>query len=174
MTVGELGKSTPMLEPVGIPAQFTVQPALPEGLEIGAEDGIISGKPTQNGVSKGVYTVTATNTGGTVTGEANIVVNEVTPTGIVYDVENVIAIASSGMKEGGNPPQIEPAGTPVAFSVEPELPEGLQLDQSTGAISGVPTAASVGETEHTITATNTGGACSTQLKSRCSKYHPRT
>ncbi len=35
LTVGEFGKSAPDLAPLGIPAEFVVDPAVPEGPELG-------------------------------------------------------------------------------------------------------------------------------------------
>lgn len=91
--------------------------------------------------------------------------NEVCPTGIVFDnAGKCVAIVGSGVTEGGHPPSMEPPGTPVLFTVEPALPEGLLLDETTGAISGIPVAASVEEgVTVIITASNTGGTCTTQL-----------
>ena len=53
-------------------------------------------------------------------------------------------------------------GTVTSWSVSPALPAGLSLDNSTGAISGTPTAITSSAT-YTITATNAGGSDSTSV-----------
>jgi hypothetical protein len=47
-------------------------------------------------------------------------------------------------------------GTVVSYSVAPQLPAGLSLNGTTGAISGTPTAVTA-STSYTVTATNAGG-----------------
>ena len=48
-------------------------------------------------------------------------------------------------------------GAVVTYSVSPSLPLGLNLDSSTGTLSGTPTEVS-SSAQYTITATNTGGS----------------
>ena len=53
-------------------------------------------------------------------------------------------------------------GPVVSWSINPGLPTGLNIDSSTGEISGTPTALST-LTTYTITATNTGGSATTTI-----------
>ena len=53
-------------------------------------------------------------------------------------------------------------GAPTTYGVTPALPTGLSLDQTTGTISGTPSA-EAGSTDHTITASNAAGQTSTDV-----------
>lgn len=53
-------------------------------------------------------------------------------------------------------------GIPVSYSISPSLPAGLNLNTSTGIISGTPTTTSA-STNYTVTATNTGGSGNASL-----------
>ena len=53
-------------------------------------------------------------------------------------------------------------GPVVSWSISPGLPTGLNIDTSTGEISGTPSVLS-SFTTYTITATNTGGSATTTI-----------
>lgn len=59
----------------GAVVSYAVSPALPAGLALNANTGIISGTPTTLSTSAN-YTITATNTGGSTTAQLNIAVEE--------------------------------------------------------------------------------------------------
>lgn len=123
--------------------------ALPTGLHLNAATGQISGTPTTAGSS--TFTITATNSVGSVTSPLyRVAVNEAP------------AITS------GNPPD-GMTGVPYTFTVTASglpgprftlssgtLPDGLQLNETTGQIIGTPTTAT--PSTFTITATNAAGA----------------
>ena len=62
---------------------WSIDPALPTGLLIDSSTGEISGNPSVISPST-VYTVTATNTGGSTTTTITITVNDVIPSSITY------------------------------------------------------------------------------------------
>jgi len=99
-----------------------------------------------------VYTVSATNSGGSATYDVTITVNDIAPA-FSYATPNTYtigtAIADLAPTNAG--------GTVVSYSVSPALPAGLSLNTATGEISGTPTTITANAT-YTITATNTGGS----------------
>ena len=62
-------------------------------------------------------------------------------------------------------------GTVDSFSVDPALPDGLQLDATTGTITGTPTTEAPAS-QHTVTATNTAGSTTTQIGITVGKQLP--
>jgi hypothetical protein len=132
---------------------FTVIPALPAGLSIDAATGVISGTPTVVSTAS-VYTVTATNSGGSVWFDVEITVNDAMPNGLSYNSPNVFTVGSAIVAL--NPTVL---GENLIFSISPELPDGLSIDVATGVISGTPTTSAV-VTGYTVTATNSGGSAS--------------
>ncbi|HYG75324.1 MAG TPA: putative Ig domain-containing protein [Planctomycetota bacterium] len=104
---------------------------LPLGLSVNQNSGQISGTPTQLGTFN--VTITATNGGGT--GSLNLNLSVILP--------NVPVISSPDVATGiVNEPfsfTITANNSPLVYGVEPTaLPVGLQLDDATGVISGVP------------------------------------
>ena len=136
---------------------WSVNPALPNGLTIDSA-GVISGTPTVISPLT-VYTVTATNTGGTSTDTVTIQVNDVIPSLVSYDPSSFTETRDSSMT--AVTPTSE-GGTVVSWSIDPALPTGINLDATTGEISGTPTIIS-SFTTYTITATNTGGSATTTI-----------
>ena len=83
----------------------------------------------------------------------------------VGDVAVAAPVVSYAVTEGAfrvseaipaNTPTVS-GGTPDGFTVNPPLPAGVTLDPATGIISGTPTSEST-MTNHTVTASNAGGA----------------
>jgi hypothetical protein len=140
----------------GAIVSFSILPALPDGLSLNTATGIISGTPTSVSPTT-VYTITATNSGGSITFDLSITVNDVAPSELSYPNPNVYAVGSAI-------PGMFPSfvGTITGFSVSPDLPAGLTIDPLTGMISGTPTAVTP-TTIYTITATNSGGSVTFDL-----------
>jgi hypothetical protein len=130
---------------------YGVSPALPAGLSLDPVAGTISGTPTA-ATAQASYTVTATNAGGSTTATLQITVNPVAPSNLAYPQTTIAATV--GQAIASDTPTV--TGTVSSYSVSPGLPAGLNLDPSTGILSGTPTVA-VGQTVYTVTATNAGG-----------------
>ena len=64
-----------------------------------------------------------------------------------------------------NKPTFE-GGAPTSYTIEPELPAGLQFNNKTGAIWGSPTIACA-ERKYTVTATNAAGSVKTEVSITC-------
>jgi gliding motility-associated-like protein len=134
----------------GLVSNFTVNPTLPDGLGIDPLSGIISGTPTLAKPATN-YTITASNSTGSTGATTNITVLIARPQ-ISYTTPNVYyeTVSITPLVPNKN-------GTVVnSFAISPALPAGLNLDTSTGIISGAGTVQSP-RTTYTITATNTTG-----------------
>ena len=142
----------------GAVGQYSVSPALPAGLNFNTSTGAITGTPTAI-TAQNMYTVTATNSGGSATVVVTITVNDAAPTALAYPTNPGLytvgtAIATDTPTNGG--------GKVVSWAVAPPLPAGLNFNTSTGAITGTPTAIT-GQATYTVTATNTGGSATVGL-----------
>jgi hypothetical protein len=138
----------------GVVASYTISPTLPAGLSMSTSTGAISGTPTAV-AARATYTITATSTSGSTTTTIAIIVAAavVAPTNFVYPVENISG--KVGQAIATDTPTI--TGTVSIYAIGPALPAGLSLDNSTGAISGTPTAQSP-QTTYEVTATNSAGS----------------
>jgi hypothetical protein len=170
MAPGSLSYTTPNIYTLGTPistlsptisggavTSYTISPALPTGLTFNTTTGVISGTPTVIS-SATIYTVTATNTGGSTTASLSITVNDVAPSGLNYTTPNVFV---KGLAISPLSPTVS-GGTVTGYSVSPALPAGLSIDASTGVISGTPTAVTAAA-NYTVTASNSGGTVSAAL-----------
>ncbi|WLT32291.1 kelch repeat-containing protein [Geothrix sp. PMB-07] len=81
------------------------------------------------------------------------------PTGLSYSAYPAVYLVNVAITE--NKPTTG-GGAPTGYSVSPALPAGLNLDASTGVISGTPTTAAAQAT-YTVTATNGGGSATVAL-----------
>ncbi len=135
----------------GVAASYSIGPALPAGLTFNTITGVISGTPTATSLVT-IYTIIATNAGGTGSTTVTLTVNppapviKYTPSANVYPVGSTIT-------------SLTPANTggPVSsYSIDIALPTGMLFNTTTGVISGTPTVITT-ITTYTITATNAGG-----------------
>jgi hypothetical protein len=120
-------------------------------LTLDAATGDISGTPTAEGTSS--FSVTATNTVGNATKELSISI----VTATVLPVITTTSLPSGTVGAVYYHTLAASGATPIIWSVTSgNLPGGLTLDVSTGAISGMPT--TEGMSFFTVTATNTAGS----------------
>jgi DNA-binding beta-propeller fold protein YncE len=106
-----------------------------------------------------VYTITASNSGGSTTASLTLTVNDVPPSALTYSGNP--AVYTKGTVITANTPTSS-GGDVVGYSISPALPTGLSLSTVTGAISGTPTALSA-STIYTINANNSGGTATVLL-----------
>jgi hypothetical protein len=117
---------------------YTIAPTLPPGLSINRGTGTISGQSTTVTAST-AYTVTATNSFGSTTATVTFETVGSAPSGLTY------APAASASYTVGT--TITPLvatitnGTGATYTVNPALPAGLELNSTTGEITGTPTVA---------------------------------
>ena len=158
-TKGVAIAETPPSSTGGAVVAYDIVPALPAGLNLDPDSGVISGTPSELRTDT-AYTVTATNTGGSTTAEVSITVIDVAPSELIYAANPAIYIV--GVVIAKNMPSLV-GGAVVAYSVAPALPAGLSLDGHSGVISGVPSALS-GDREYTVTAANSGGSTTATVR----------
>ncbi|MDP6188282.1 MAG: putative Ig domain-containing protein, partial [Candidatus Poseidoniaceae archaeon] len=133
-------------------ATCSISPSLPNGLTLNQGTCTISGTPTISGTNT-TYNVTATSsTGASKSGEFNLWVTMIAPSiaysGSPYTFNKDVAISSITPSNSGDS---------ALWSVSPSLPSGLNIDGSTGVISGTPTV-TASSASYVITATNSGGS----------------
>jgi hypothetical protein len=129
---------------------YAVVPALPTGITINATTGVISGTPTAISAAAN-YQVTATNGAGSTHATVTLTVNDTAPD-ISYPQAQL-------HWSTGTPVNLTPTsngGTVLTWTIDPELPPGINLDAITGVISGTPSTANA-EAGYTVTASNSGG-----------------
>ena len=135
----------------GTVESYSIAPALPAGLAIGATSGQISGTPTAVAASA-VYTVTAANQKGSTTTTLTLQVNPAAPTGLSYASPQVY---TAGTAITALPPTV--TGVVASYAVAPALPAGLTLNTTSGQITGTPTTATV-QAAYRVTASNVTGS----------------
>ncbi|MGE0191488.1 MAG: putative Ig domain-containing protein [Planctomycetota bacterium] len=136
---------------------FSIEPDLPEGLQLDTNTGIVSGTAAVELVPT-TFTVTASNDAGSLSTAFDMGITNIAPTLIEYAEPAVLLV---GQLLEGLLPTVG-GGTPDLFEVTPALPAGLSLDASTGEISGIPLSATA-EAGYTVTASNSEGSASTTL-----------
>jgi DNA-binding beta-propeller fold protein YncE len=142
----------------GAVTSYSVSPALPAGLSLNTSTGVITGTPTAV-TSTASYTVTASNSAGSTTASLSITVNVAAPAGLAYTTGT--AVYTVGTTITPNSPT-STGGAVTAYSVSPDLPAGLSLDDDTGIITGTPTAVTA-KASYTVTASNSAGSTTATL-----------
>ena len=133
----------------GLVANWSITPALPEGLVF--EGGHISGTPSVNATEQ-TYTVTAINTGGSDSVQFTLVVVEPAPA-FTYGASSFVLSRNTPF-EAMTPTSL--GGAIASWSISPSLPSGMFFDERRGVIQGL--AVSTSPTiEYTVTASNSGG-----------------
>ena len=141
--------------------RYDVRPALPDGLRIDPDSGVISGTPQVLAAPR-LYTVTGSNFAGVVTTSLLIAVKSRTepPANLSYQNQNAIYVI--GVPIPPNHPSVD-GGDVSSFTVQPGLPDGLLIDPATGIISGTPRRLAAAAS-FTVTAANSAGASSAVLQ----------
>ena len=132
---------------------YSVSPALPTGLSMSTNTGIISGTP-MTVTARATYVVTASNSFGSSTASLSITVNEAAPAGLVYTPSSALYFVGTPIAADS---PTSTGGPVTSYSVTPTLPAGLSLSTSTGIISGTPTAVAA-TASYTVTASNSAGS----------------
>ncbi|MAJ28266.1 hypothetical protein CBD41_02470, partial [bacterium TMED181] len=128
---------------------FTIDPALPEGLILGVATGEISGTPL---ISHGpqLHVITAANESGEATFDLLIEILPAGPCDLVYEESDKVVAPNADMDP------ILPTvgcGEVEEWVISPSLPEGVSLDPTTGVISGTPSL-ETSRIVYTVTASN--------------------
>lgn len=123
------------------------------GLSFNTATGEISGTPSVVSAPGVVYTISATNSGGTSTVSMTLTVNDTVPT---------ISYSGTYSYQAGTPvsPSIIPTlggGTPTNCVATPALPSGFTLNATTCVIAGTPTGVAPAQ-DYSIVASNSGGS----------------
>ncbi|HET8541760.1 MAG TPA: putative Ig domain-containing protein [Anaeromyxobacter sp.] len=144
----------------GAVVSYSVSPDLPAGLALDPSTGVIAGTPTAV-TATASHVVTAANSGGSTSAilVIKVAAADAPPSDLRYATNPVTygagtAIVANTPSSGG--------GAVASYSVSPALPAGLDLDPSTGWITGTPT--SVTPTAgYVVTAANPFGSTTATL-----------
>ncbi|WP_159082925.1 kelch repeat-containing protein [Burkholderia mayonis] len=140
--------------------QYAVAPALPAGLALDPQTGIISGTPTTV-TAPANYTVTGSNSAGSAQTQVSIEVRAqaIPPTSLTYSDPVPVYVVGQAITQ--DIPQAG-GGAVAEYAVSPTLPAGLSIDAQTGVISGTPQTAQT-QTIYTVTAGNSAGNVTAQV-----------
>ena len=139
------------------PQNWFVNPRLPDGLFLDGASGVISGIPEEE-AEETRHTIIGTNAVGSTVTTIDITVVAAAPDSIHY-LSDVLSCTLWQECSMGQPLVI--GGSADSWSVSPSLPEGLAILYD-GSITGI--ARSLGDTNHTITASNSGGSVEAPIR----------
>ena len=151
----EMQALTPAFEGDG-PQNWFVNPRLPDGLEMD-DTGVISGTPLEESQSLR-HTIIATNAMGSAATTLDIAVQAPAPESIQYLSDTLACTLDAHCQI--DPPLVL-GGPAHSWTVDPPLPGDLELLED-GSISGM--ARILGHSNHTISASNSGGSVETTLR----------
>lgn len=149
----ELNPIYPSIAGGGIATSFSISPNLPDGLNFNTITGEISGTPLQKQESAN-YTITAINSGGSTSTQISIFIKDLPPQNLSYEIVSNIYVKNTPILP------LSPnstGGDILAYAINPELPEGLEFNTTTGVISGTPAIKTEAQS-YTVTATNNQGS----------------
>jgi hypothetical protein len=148
--IGESIALTPAVS--GTVNHYTVSPALPPGLSLDEQSGVISGTPTQ---ASGLATYRVNARGAGVRASFPLVLSVTEPPNrLSYPSPAAVTVATPLA-----PLVPTVAGAVEHYAVTPALPPGVALDSKSGVIAGTPSAATR-LAPYTITASSQAGSSS--------------
>ena len=139
------------------PQNWFVNPRLPDGLSLDGASGVISGIPEEE-AEETRHTIIGTNSVGSTATTIDITVVAAAPDSIHY-LSDMLSCTLWQECSMGQP--LVMGGSADSWSVNPSLPEGLTILVD-GSITGI--ARSLGDTNHTITASNSGGSVEAPIR----------
>ncbi|MDX1957502.1 MAG: putative Ig domain-containing protein [Leptospiraceae bacterium] len=149
-TTGVNGTIVPLFS--GSIKNCTINPSLPAGLVLNPNTCAISGTPTNVSPQQN-YTITASNSFGSTNLVINFGVNTLAPQNLSFPFGASTSVNTNTTINAT--PSV--TGGITSCSVNPSLPAGLTLNNSTCAITGTPTVGTT-NTSYTVTATNQYGS----------------
>lgn len=137
---------------------YTVSPALPQGLFLSSSTGAITGTPLVLKATA-IYTVTATNSEGSISVDLTITVKDLAITALAYPTNPAVYVKGTTITP--NTPT-HSGGQVTTYTVFPALPQGLAMSSTTGTITGTPGVIKA-TAIYTVTATNSEGSTTVDL-----------
>ncbi|MDP6856197.1 MAG: putative Ig domain-containing protein, partial [Candidatus Thalassarchaeaceae archaeon] len=152
-----MSPQTPSVSGPGSITSWTISDSLPDGISFNQATGEISGTPTELWPVTH-YIVWANNSGGSVFVEFNLSVIAIVPS--VGYASDALTLTVGDLMTPHVPSNS--GGDVVSWEVEPELPDGISINPTTGEVSGTPTTPQTALI-YTIWANNTGGTTTYNL-----------
>ncbi len=167
----EITEVTPYMPSVsgGSVVLFSISPDLEAltGVQLDNGSGLLHGNATLL-MPPTLFTVTATNTGGSASFDVLISVIDHPPSRLMYS--DMYSVYTMGVDIEINIPNVH-GGPATYYTVEPEMFPGLSLDGVTGLISGRPSSLAA-LTSFIVTAWNSGGSSSVMLHAQVVSVPP--
>ena len=151
---------SPTITGSGTITSWAISPSVPSGLVFSTSTGVLSGTPTEL-LTRSMFTITGTNTGGTATAYINITIVDEVPT-IAYSPNDLDLTNNTASSDLPLSPTLTGSGEFTSWAISPSVPSGLSFSTSTGVLSGTPTEL-LTRSMFTITGTNTGGTATAYI-----------